>query len=74
MKTNILNLIFEEEIGEKKNCQNPFPAISRRKKVPMTTKPKRGGGGKGLSTTKNNNFFAAFLMTFSFLHSQKNAR
>ena len=46
-------------------CQNPFPAILRRKKqkqkkVPMTTKPR--GGGKGLSgrTTKKIIFFCGF--------------
>ena len=33
---------------EKKNCQNPFPAILRRKKVLLSTKP-RGEGAKGLS-------------------------
>ena len=48
-------------------CQNPFPAISRRKnkqkiknKVPMTTKPREGGKGLSGRTTKKN-FFAASL-------------
>ena len=40
---------------------NPFPAILRRKKIPMVTKP-RGGGGKGLSgrVTKKITFFCGF--------------
>ena len=27
----------------KKKCQNPFPALLRRKKVPTATNPKGGG-------------------------------
>ena len=39
---------FSTNIVEKKKCQNPFPAILRRKEKVLITKP-RGGGAKGLS-------------------------
>ena len=47
---------------EKFVCQNPFPAILRRKKVPMATKP-RGGGREGPYSgraTKKRTFFSGF--------------
>ena len=53
--------LLEKKLWRKKNCQNPFPAILRRKKnrekVLLSTKP--GGGAKGLSgmSTKNELFF-----------------
>ena len=53
--------LLVQKLWKKKNCQNPFQAILRRKKVPTATKPRGGGaGGKGLSATKEIYFFSGF--------------
>ena len=52
----------------RKNCQNPFSAILRQKKIPTATKPR--GGGKGLSGRPlKKEFFVASLTCLNNIHT-----
>ena len=58
----VIVALLVQKLWREKNCQNPFPAILRQKKVPTATKP-GGVGVKALVALplKTDPFFAASL-------------